>query len=190
MSKENKKIGLLELFITIFKINAFTFGGGYTIVPVIRDEFNKGKGLIGKEEMYNIAALAQSGPGPMAVNTSLLVGYRLRGPIGAMVCLLASTLPCLIILSIMYYLYDFIRENSWVRAAFSCMGGSIAGVLLLTSIDMIKSALKKHTIFGLILMVGGTGVSVLYDLNTALIILFCGIAGLVTFSILPEEKIK
>lgn len=187
----NKKpISLLKLFMIFLKINTFTFGGGYTIVPVIKDEFVKGKELLSAEEMYDIVALAQSGPGPMAINASLLVGYRMRGPLGAIVSLFASTLPCLVILSVMYYLYDFIYENEWVRAAFSCMGGAIAAVLLLTSFDMIKSALRKNRLFSLLLMVFGTMVQILFDINTALIILVCGILGLVTFSVFPEEKIK
>ena len=72
-------ISLRELFTTFFRINAVTFGGGYTIVPVIRDEFMKKKGLIDEDEMLDIVALAQSGPGAMAISTSLLTGYKLRG---------------------------------------------------------------------------------------------------------------
>jgi len=67
----NQDIKLREIFITFLKINAFTFGGGYTIVPVIRDEFMKKRKLIDEDEMLGLVALAQSGPGAMAISTSL-----------------------------------------------------------------------------------------------------------------------
>jgi len=69
-----REITLSEIFFTFLKINTFTFGGGYTIVPVIRDEFMMKKKLIDEDEMLGIVALAQSGPGAMAISTSLLTG--------------------------------------------------------------------------------------------------------------------
>ncbi len=115
---DSKKISYKSLFTTFFKINMFTFGGGYTIVPVIRDEFVNKKKLIDDDEMLDIVAIAQSGPGPMAINTSILTGYRLIGWKGALVCLLASVLPCLIIISIMYYVYNTISQNGCSRMPF------------------------------------------------------------------------
>ena len=95
-----KKISLLELFLTFFRINAITFGGGYTIVVVLRDEFMSKKKIISEDEMLDLVAIAQSGPGAMAINTSVLTGYKLRGPLGALVCMLASVAPCIIIITI------------------------------------------------------------------------------------------
>lgn len=68
----------IDLFKTLLKINAVTFGGGYTIVPIIRDEFVKNKKIIDDDEMMKIIALAQSCPGAMAINTSILLGYRIN----------------------------------------------------------------------------------------------------------------
>ena len=147
-------LSLIELFITFLKINAFTFGGGYTIVPVIRDEFVKKKQMISEEEMLDLVALAQSGPGPMAINASLLTGYRVKGPVGALVSLLASVLPCLLVITLFYYVYDAISENLLVRSAFQVMGGAISAVLVITTYNMAKSALKNYRIFGIVLMLG------------------------------------
>ena len=175
--KHEQSISLFTIFMTFLKINTFTFGGGYTIVPVIRDEFIEKKKLIAEEEMLNIVALAQSGPGPMAISTSLLTGYRLRGPIGAIVALTASVLPCLVIITILYYIYEQVQANPWVQSAFSVMSGAISAVLAWTTINMAKTALKKHKYFGLAMMVAAFLASFYFRINTALIILCCGLFG-------------
>lgn len=179
-----------KLFITFFKINMFTFGGGYTIVPVIRDEFVEKHGLIDEDEMLNIVAIAQSGPGPMAINTSLLTGYRIKGWKGALTCLLASVLPCIIIISIMYYIYDAISSNSIIKSIFMCMSGAISAVLLITVYQMAKKALSKHKIFGSILMAISFLLSYFTSINTIFIIILAALCGLTVFSLVEEDKIK
>ena len=77
--------GLLTLFLSVFKISAFTFGGGYVIVPLMRKRFSEELGWVQQEEMLDMIAIAQSAPGPIAVNTSILLGYRLLGIKGALV---------------------------------------------------------------------------------------------------------
>ncbi len=190
MREEREGISLLEIFLTFVKINTFTFGGGYTIVPVIRDEFIYKKQLIEEEEMLDIVALAQSGPGPMAISTSLLTGYRLRGPLGAIVGLIASVLPCLVIITILYYVYDAVQDNAWIQSAFAVMGGAISAVLVWTTINMAKTALSKHPIFGVVLMGLAFIASYFFDVNTALIIAFAGLLGLGLFSIVEEGQVK
>lgn len=185
-----KKPSLLYLFFNILKINAFTFGGGYTIIPVIRDEIVLKNPLISEEDMSEIVALAQSSPGPMAVNCSLLTGYRLRGPLGAIVAMIASVLPCLIIISLMFYVYTAVSKNPWVKSALSVMGGVVSAVLIITTIDMARNALKKHTIFGIILMLGAFVASFLFKINTGFIILFSGLISLILFSFIREENLK
>ncbi len=185
-----KDIKLSEIFFTFFKINAVTFGGGYTIVPVIRDEFMKKKGLIDEEEMLSLVALAQSGPGAMAISTSLLTGYRLRGWKGAITALLASVLPCLIIISVIFYFYEAFSTNFWVKSALMGMGGVISAVLILTVYDMGKAALRKHKYFSMLLMVSAFVASYFFKVHTIIIILALAFIGLFTFSILSEGKVK
>lgn len=183
-------ISLPEIFLTFFKINAVTFGGGYTIVPVIRDEFVKKKKLIDEDEMLSLVALAQSGPGAMAISTSLLTGYKLRGWKGAVTALTASVLPPLILISIIFYFYDAFSTNFWVKSALLGMGGVISSVLVLTVYDMGKSAIKKHPRFSLVLMLGAFVASFGFKIHTVLIILTLAIIGLVTFSLLKEEQVR
>ncbi|WP_308539892.1 chromate transporter [uncultured Murdochiella sp.] len=189
-STPTETLSLWALFSTFFKINLFTFGGGYTIVPVIRDEFVQKRGLIEEEEMLDLTALAQSGPGPMAVNTSILTGYRLCGPLGAAVALLAATLPCLLVITLLFYVYQSLRTNPWVNAAFSVMGGAISAILLLTTWNMGKVALRKHPAFGSGILLGAFISGFFLHLNAALIIAVSGTFSLLLFSFVEESRIR
>ncbi len=140
--------------------------------------------------MLDLTALAQSGPGPMAINTSILTGYRLRGPLGAVVSLIAATLPCLIVITLLFYIYQSLRTNPWVNAAFAVMGGGISAVLILTTWNMGKVALKKHPVFGAGIMLGAFISGFFLHLNAALIILICGTIGLAMFSLVEETRIR
>lgn len=183
-------ITLSEVFFTFLKINTFTFGGGYTIVPVIRDEFMMKKKLIDEDEMLGIVALAQSGPGAMAISTSLLTGYRLRGFKGAITALIASVLPCLVIITLIYYFYDAFKANFWVKSALMGMGGVISAVLFITVYDMAKVALKKNTVFSAILMTGAFAASFFFKIQVIIIIVSLALIGFITFSLLKESEVR
>ncbi|NLW28378.1 MAG: chromate transporter [Erysipelothrix sp.] len=185
-----KNISLLEVFLTFLKINTVTFGGGYTIVPVIRDEFMKNKKLIDDQEMLDIVAIAQSGPGAMAISTSLLTGYRLRGFKGAIIALLASVLPCLVIITIVYYFYDSFRDSPLISTIMIGIGGTISAVLLITVYDMAKAQFKKHPLYSFVLMIGAFVSSYVLNVSTIYIIITLALIGLVIFSIFKQEEVK
>lgn len=188
---DNKKeVSYLELFLTFFKINAFTFGGGYTIVPVIMDEFIRKKNLIEEEEMFDIVALAQSGPGAMAISTTILVGYRIKGPLGALVSTIASVLPCIMIISVISVFYQAFKTNFYVQSALLGISGIISAVLFITTYNMGKNAMKDHPIFSGILMLASFVLGMFTNINTAIIIVSLGIIGLFTFTVCKEEAIK
>ena len=182
-------MSLWSFFLTIFKISSITFGGGYTIVPVIREEFVCKRGLLTDEEMLDLIALAQSAPGPIAVGTALLTGYKLKGRVGALLGVLAAILPPLIIISIFFYIYKAWVDNFWVRSALRGMSGAISAVMILAVIDLAKAGLKEHKVFSLGLMVTSFAVGYFSSLNSGLIILALGLAGLLAFTFIPEEKI-
>lgn len=185
-----KEISLSEIFFTFLKINTVTFGGGYTIVPVIRDEFMNRKKLIDEEEMLNIVTIAQSGPGAMAISTSLLTGYRLRGIQGALTALVASVFPCLVIITVLFYVYDAFSSNLWVKAALEGMAGVISAALIITVYSMAKQALKNHTFFSALMLIGAFVASYFFKIHTALIILALGFIGFLSFTLLKESEVK
>lgn len=174
-------ISLFELFIIFFKINAITFGGGYTIVPIISNEFAKNKKLLSEDEMYDIVALAQSGPGAMAISTSFLTGYRLRGFWGAIVCLIASTLPCLIILSIVSMFYVQFKTNFFVRSILDGISGIICAILLVTVYEMGKNATKKYKYFSSIIIFLVFILSFFFKVDTAKLIFGSAVIAILTF---------
>lgn len=190
LNEKKNMISLLKLFMNILKINTFTFGGGYTIIPVLRDVFVFDLKLIDEEEMTGMVAIAQSAPGPMAVNASILVGYRLRGIKGIFVSLLAAVLPCLVIISTLYYVYASISENNWVKSAFSVMSGVISGILIVTTINMANENLKKYPIFAAVVMFSAFLISLLTSINTGIIVLISGLIGIVLFSLVEESKVR
>lgn len=174
-----KKINLGMLFFTLLKINTVTFGGGYTIVPVIRDEFSRKKQYIDDDEMMRLIAIAQSVPGAMAVNTSILIGYRLAGVVGAIVATLAAALPCFLIITIISYFYRAFRQNFYVNAALTGMSGMISAILMVTVWDFFKLAIKKDKVMSVLLILSGFSASYFFNVPTALIILYFALTGIV-----------
>ena len=89
-----------KLFYATLTLSAFTFGGGYVIVPLMKERFVDDYHWIDEEEMMDLVAISQSSPGPLAINASILVGYRMAGVVGALITILATALPPLEIITI------------------------------------------------------------------------------------------
>ena len=176
-------ISLWELFWTFLKVNTITFGGGYTIVPVLRDIFVEEKKVISENEMDDLIALAQGGPGAMAISTSILTGYKLKGPIGAFVCLLASVVPCLVILSCVSIFYSTFRKNFFVNSSLDGISGCISAVLLITVFNMAKRSYNNYKIFTVIVFLTIFVLGFFIHVKTAYLIPLCAISGIIVFSI-------
>lgn len=184
---EKKEISLWKLFTTFFKINAITFGGGYTIVPIVKDTFVREYKLMSEDEMLDIMALAQSGPGAMAISTSILTGYKLRGPIGAVTTLSASALPCILILSTVSVFYQEFRTNFFVNAALEGISGVICAILLTTVYNMGKLAFNKYPGFSAMVMVLIFVLGFFFGVHTAQLILLSALLGISIFFIIDRR---
>ncbi len=182
------KISLLKLFLTFFKINAITFGGGYTIVPVIKDIFVEDLKLIDEDDMLDIVALAQGSPGAMAISTSILTGYKIRGPIGAIVCLIASTMPCLIILSLVANFYQAFKTNFFINSALKGISGVISAVLFITVFNMLRTSYKKYPKYTILMSIVVFILGYFTNIHTGLIIIFCAISGIFFMSVIRGVK--
>ena len=99
---------LLDLFLTFAKIGLFTFGGGYAMVPIIQREVIERRGWIDREEFLELLTLAQSAPGPIALNTSVFVGYKMRGYAGALAALLGVVVPAFTVILIVASVFVYI----------------------------------------------------------------------------------
>lgn len=127
-----------KLFKSTFLISAFTVGGGYVIVPLLKSTFVDKYKWLKEEETLDLVALAQSAPGVIAVNTSIILGYRLRGWRGAFTTIVATILPPLILLNIIAYFYDIFMNNMYIRLVLRGMQAAATAVILNVSWDMFK----------------------------------------------------
>ena len=114
----NKIKTILKLFGTMFKIGLFTFGGGYVMVTLIENEFVEKKKWLSQEEYYDMLAIAESTPGPIAINSSTYIGYKLAGFFGSLFATIAVCLPSLIIIYLISLFFDRFLEFTIVANAF------------------------------------------------------------------------
>lgn len=126
--KEKYKL-LFILFQVNFSISMFTFGGGYVVLPMLQKHFVEKRKIIKEKQLYDIAAIAQSAPGAIAVNMSSLTGYSIAKIPGAVVSCLGAILPPLLLLSIISYYYDIFRSNSIISTALLGMQAGAAAVI-------------------------------------------------------------
>ncbi|MTL48032.1 chromate transporter, partial [Turicibacter sanguinis] len=131
-----------KLFYSTFCLSAFTFGGGYVIVPLMRKKFVNELEWLDEKEMLDLTAIAQSAPGAMAVNAAILVGYRLAGILGAFITILATVLPPLIILSVISMFYQLFRESILVGALMFGMQAAIGAVIVDVVFGMANNLVK------------------------------------------------
>ena len=132
-----------ELFLSTFRLSACTFGGGFVIIPLMRKRFVEELGWIEEDEMLDLTAIAQSSPGAIAVNASILVGYHVAGVPGAMITVLGTVLPPLMIISVISLFYQAFRDNAIVNMAMSGMLCGVAAVICDVVINMAKAVLKN-----------------------------------------------
>lgn len=165
------------LFLSTFQLSAFTFGGGYVIVPLMRKKFVEQLHWIEEQEMLDLTALSQSAPGPIAVNASLLVGYHVAGIPGALITVLGTVLPPLIIISVISVFYTAFRDNPIVSLVMLGMQAGVAAVICDVVVTMAKGVLSQKRIIPAVMMVLAFLAAVFLDINLVIILLVCGCVG-------------
>ncbi|MEG0788975.1 MAG: chromate transporter [Alistipes sp.] len=130
---------LPELFWSFFKIGLFTFGGGYAMLPLIeREVLGKEKWNIEKSEFLDLLTLAQTTPGPIALNVGVFIGYKARGYWGAVVAALGIVVPSFVIILLIAILFADIRHNAVVDAAFKGMRPAVVALILVPVLSLAK----------------------------------------------------
>lgn len=129
-----------ELFITFFKIGAFTLGGGYAMVPLIENEVVDKKNWIEKQDFLDMLALAQSSPGPIAVNTAVFVGYKVGGYLGCLFTILGSILPSFFIILLIANFFVEIKDNPSVEKIFKGIRPAVVALIAVPVLKLSKSA--------------------------------------------------
>lgn len=167
----------LKLFLSVFSLSAFTVGGGYVIVPLMRKEYVEKLKWIKADEMLDLIAIAQSSPGAMAVNTAILVGYRTGGALGAVIGVLGATAPPLISVSLIYFAYAAFRDNKIVLAFISGLKIGVAAVIIDVVIGMLKTVFKQKSVFASAILLVSFILVYFTDINVVFVILGCIIIG-------------
>ncbi|MDT2768006.1 chromate transporter [Globicatella sulfidifaciens] len=166
-----------NLFTSTFKLSAFTFGGGFVIIPLMRKRFVEELHWIEEEEMVDLTVIAQSSPGAIAVNAAILVGYRAGGLLGALVSVIGTVLPPLIIISIISMFYQAFRDNLYVGIIMRGMLAGVAAVIIDVVWRMGQQLMKEKRLLPLIVMVLTFIASRYLRLNILLIIVMCALIG-------------
>ena len=182
MRKENKKplnrTLLRQLFTTMFSLSACTFGGGFVIVSLMKKKVVEERGWLEEEEMLDITAIAQSSPGPIPVNASVILGYRLQGIAGSLVAVGGTILPPMILLSLIAVFYDWFRQNSIVNTALTVMRAGVAAVICDVVINLAKNVLGTKKPLYIALMVITFILGYFLDVSAMYIILGCLATGI------------
>lgn len=177
MMEEAKKQKYKKLFLSTFKLSACTFGGGFVIIPLMRKKFVEELGWIEEEEMMDLAAIAQSSPGAIAVNASILVGYHVAGIPGALITIFGTVLPPLMIISVISMFYQAFRDNAIVNLVMAGMLCGVAAVIFDVVINMASAILKQKRMLPLLVMLGSFLAVYFFDANIIAVILVCGVIG-------------
>ncbi len=169
-----------KLFMSTFTLSAFTFGGGYVIVPLMQKRFVKELKWIEEDEMLDLVAIGQSAPGPIAINTSILVGYRMAGIPGAALTVIGTVLPPLIVITVISYFYIAFRDNHLLQALFKGMQAGVAAVIADVVIEMASRIIKDRKLLAIIVMVLSFIAAAFLKINIVIILLICGALGAYT----------
>ena len=179
---------LWQLFATFFKIGGFTFGGGYAMIPLIQRETVENHKWITDDDILEIIAIAESTPGPIAINSATFVGYRTAGVLGAMCATIGVVLPSfVIILAISFVLRQF-QEIKAVQYAFNGIRAGVLALLFKALWTMYKKAPKGWVSY--VVMAAAFVLTAFVKINLIFVILGCAVFGLVTSLLMKKEAEK
>ena len=139
-----------KLFTSFFKIGVFTFGGGYAMIPLIEREVIDRRGWVERKQFLELLTLAQSAPGPISLNTSVFVGYRLDGYRGAFASILGVVIPSFVIILLIAMFFAEIRHNHVVEAAFKGMRPAVVALIVAPIIGLTKGMGFKRILLALV----------------------------------------
>lgn len=182
---------LLQLFLTFFKLGLFTFGGGYAMIANIREIVVEKKKWLDEEELLQVITIAESTPGPIAINLATYVGYKKRGVLGSLAATVGVVLPSLCIIFLISLVLDAFMSNRYVAYAFVGIKAAVAFLILKAGVDMLVKMEKKllpiatfFTVF--VAMVCFELFSISF--SSIVLILGGGVLGIVAYALLGERK--
>ena len=185
--------GYLSLFLTMLKIGLFTFGGGYAMIALLENEFVTKKKWLGKDEFLDVAAIAESTPGPIAINAATYIGYKNSGMIGSIIATLGICIPSFVIIYVISLFFDAFLSLKLVAYAFKGIQICVVYLILTAGLKMLKQ--MKKTVFNIIIISITLICMVAFSLfavkfSTIFYILISGICGVVVYLLGKIRKEK
>lgn len=183
----------LDLFLTMLKIGLFTFGGGYAMISLLENEFVSKKKWIEKDEFLDMVAIAESTPGPIAINAATYIGYNSFGLWGSVVATVAICIPSFTIIYLISLFFDAFLSLQIVSAAFRGIQVAVIYLILSAGLKMLKG--MKKSVFNVAILASVIVCMVAFSLfsvsfSTAFYILICGYIGLFVYLIGLLKKRK
>ena len=186
--------GYLSLFLTMLKIGLFTFGGGYAMIALLENEFVEKKKWLEKDEFLDVAAIAESTPGPIAINAATYIGYKNSGMIGSMIATLGICIPSFVIIYAISLFFDAFLSLTLVAYAFKGIQICVVYLILTAGLKMLKQ--MKKNVFNMIIISITLICMIVFSLfavkfSTIFYILIsgaCGVAVYLLGKIRKEEK--
>ena len=185
---ENRKKILMKLFVSTLYLSAFTFGGGYVIVTLMKKKFVDEYHWIEENEMLDLVAIAQSAPGPIAVNGAIVVGFKLAGVLGAVTAIIATIIPPFLIITVISFFYELFRDNYIVSNVLSGMQAGVGAVIASVVIDMGGGVLKQKSVISAVIMLTAFAATYVFRINVVYVILSCIAIGIIRTVILQRRK--
>ena len=168
---------LIKLFISTLYLSAFTFGGGYVIVTLMKKKFVDDFHWIEEDEMLDLIAIAQSAPGVMAVNGAIVIGYKLAGIVGSLTAIIATIIPPFVIISIVSFFYNAFKENVIINQLLEGMQAGVGAVIASVVYEMASGIIRGKNTVSILIMVVAFIAACFFEINVIYIVIACGLIG-------------
>ena len=186
MKKDYSK--LWTLFKSMFVLSACTFGGGFVIVSLMKKRYVEELKWLDEDEMLDVTAITQSSPGPLPVNASVIIGYRMAGVVGSLTAILGTIIPPMVIISIISLFYNQFRTNPYIATALQVLRAGVAAVIFDVVINLAGNVLKTKRILYIAMMVIAFVATYFFDVSAMIVIIVCLCIGLIDLAFTMGKK--
>lgn len=186
MKKDYSK--LWTLFKSMFVLSACTFGGGFVIVSLMKKRYVEELKWLDEDEMLDVTAITQSCPGPLPVNASVIIGYRMAGVVGSLTAILGTIIPPMVIISIISLFYNQFRTNPYIATALQVMRAGVAAVIFDVVINLAGNVIKTKRILYIAMMVIAFVATYFLDVSAMVVIIVCLLIGLIDLAVTMGKK--
>lgn len=182
--EKDRRLG--KLFLSTLYLSAFTFGGGYVIVSLMKKKFVDEYGWIDEKEMLDYVSIAQSAPGPIAVNGAIVVGYKIAGVLGLFVAVLGTVIPPFVIISVVSLFYQVFQNNAYVKLMLEGMQAGVGAVIASVTYELFCGIAAGKSRLSMLIMAAAFAATFFLKVNAVYVILACILIGI--FHTLVKEK--